>query len=215
MAAQPKVTTRKIPQQSRAVATSFDLINATAQFLRKNQYSKLSTNKIAELAGVSIGTLYQYFSSKEALVVALVEQQFEKDFKRVQAIIEEGETDSFEEGVQKITKAVLEMFSDQTQLRVVIYEQARKLSFIKTRESFQQRIRSLLLENYERYSHGRYETPSELSMYVVTTAVIGALFAAAQEHPEYLTRKDFENQITRLILGYYIKADHPTKGAIP
>ncbi|MBC7658582.1 MAG: TetR/AcrR family transcriptional regulator [Chitinophagaceae bacterium] len=83
---------KKIPKQERARETASDLLTATVQFLRRNHYSKLSTNKIAELAGVSIGTLYQYFPSNEALVVALVRQQFEADFRLVQGIIEESES---------------------------------------------------------------------------------------------------------------------------
>ncbi|RYZ89505.1 MAG: TetR/AcrR family transcriptional regulator [Proteobacteria bacterium] len=208
MAIQPNVSTRKIPKQDRAIGTSNFLIEATAQFLRKHHYSKLSTNKIAELAGVSIGTLYQYFSSKEALLVALIEKQFESDFQMVQRLIEVDDDDSFEGGVDRIIGAVLKMFSEQTQLRLVIYEQARKLSLLKTRESFQQKIRNLLLDNFDRFSRGVYKKPGELSMYVVTSAVIGTLFAAAQERPEYLTDPDFKAQLTRLILGYYIKVEH-------
>ncbi|RYZ54991.1 MAG: TetR/AcrR family transcriptional regulator, partial [Proteobacteria bacterium] len=106
MATQPNVSTRKIPKQERAIGTANFLIEATAQFLRKQSYSKLSTNKIAELAGVSIGTLYQYFSSKEALLVALIEKQFESDFQMVQRLIEVDDDDSFEGGVNRIIGAV-------------------------------------------------------------------------------------------------------------
>ena len=46
-------------------------MTATLQVLRKDGYSKLTTTRVAERAGVSVGTLYQYFPDKRSLVVAL------------------------------------------------------------------------------------------------------------------------------------------------
>lgn len=204
MAKQPAVNARKSPKQERAKETIQCLIEATAQFLLRHDYDSLSTNKIAEVAGVSIGTLYQYFPSKEALVVALVRKQFESDFERIRVLLEETDTHSFAEGVEKIVGACLEIFSQQTQLRLVIFEQSRKLALTKSKETLQQRIRNLLLDNFEKKSCGQYKRPSELSMYVVTSAVVGSLIAAASEHPEYLTSSKFEAELVKLILGYYV-----------
>jgi AcrR family transcriptional regulator len=50
------------------------ILRATARVLRSTGYDRASTNRVALVAGVSIGSLYQYFPSKEALVAALVEQ---------------------------------------------------------------------------------------------------------------------------------------------
>ncbi|MBC7658583.1 MAG: hypothetical protein H7249_02655 [Chitinophagaceae bacterium] len=107
--------------------------------------------------------------------------------------------------MQNIMHAVLGMFSEQTQLRLVIDEQSRKLSFLQTKETFQQRVRTLFLENFEKHSQGEYEKPSKLSMYTVTTAVIGSLVAAASERLEYLVCPHFEAELVRLVLGYYRK----------
>ena len=48
-------------------------------------FDKASTNRIAEVAGVSVGSLYQYFPSKEALVAALVERHIEHMSEALQA----------------------------------------------------------------------------------------------------------------------------------
>ena len=48
------------------------ILGAAAQVFEARGYASGTTNRIAETAGVSIGTLYQYFPSKEALVVALL-----------------------------------------------------------------------------------------------------------------------------------------------
>ena len=62
---------RKMPRQRRAQATVTAILDATAQLLVHEGYSGVTTNRVADLAGVSIGSLYQYFPNKKALFVAL------------------------------------------------------------------------------------------------------------------------------------------------
>ena len=68
-----KEMTRKLPQQDRYFRTVEAILTATAHILTKKGYASLSTNRIAERAGVSIGSLYQYFPNKEAIIKALRE----------------------------------------------------------------------------------------------------------------------------------------------
>lgn len=63
---------RKLPQQERSRQMVATLIEATAQCIAERGLDNTSTPMIAERAGVSVGSLYQYFSSKEALIEAMV-----------------------------------------------------------------------------------------------------------------------------------------------
>jgi AcrR family transcriptional regulator len=63
---------RKTPKQSRSIATVTAVIEAAARILESEGSNSFSTNAVAELAGVGIGSLYQYFPDKEALVWALI-----------------------------------------------------------------------------------------------------------------------------------------------
>jgi AcrR family transcriptional regulator len=65
---------RKRPRQERAKATVDALVLATARVLAEAGYAKASTNRIAKVAGVSVGSLYQYFPNKEALVGELIDR---------------------------------------------------------------------------------------------------------------------------------------------
>ena len=68
----PQTNPRKTASQSRSRATVDALVEATARVLVRQGYDRASTNKIAAAAGVSIGSHYQYFPSKEALVAAVM-----------------------------------------------------------------------------------------------------------------------------------------------
>ena len=64
----PTTNPRRRPRQARAQATVEAIVKATSRVLIEEGYDRASTNRIAHAAGVSIGSLYQYFPSKEALV---------------------------------------------------------------------------------------------------------------------------------------------------
>src|SRR5215468_9906844 len=74
MARKPLTKARKHASQERSRATVDALIEATARILVREGFEKASTNRIAREAGVSIGSLYQYYPSKEALVAAVIDR---------------------------------------------------------------------------------------------------------------------------------------------
>lgn len=67
----PTLTPRKVPKQSRAEHTVATILEACALILESVGLEGLNTNLVAQRAGVSIGSLYQYFPGKDALIVAL------------------------------------------------------------------------------------------------------------------------------------------------
>lgn len=73
-----RLKSRKQPTQARSQATVEAVFEATIQLLLHGGSRALTTNRIAETAGVSIGTLYQYFPGKEALLYALVSRHLDR-----------------------------------------------------------------------------------------------------------------------------------------
>ena len=71
----PSLKPRKIPNQARAAETVEAIIEAAAQVLETEGFEGFNTNAIAQRAGVSIGSLYQYFPGKDALTIALMHRQ--------------------------------------------------------------------------------------------------------------------------------------------
>jgi AcrR family transcriptional regulator len=77
------VEPRKEPKQERSRQTYQVILQGAATLIRRDGIQKFSTNKVAEESGVSIGSLYQYFPSKEAIIAALIDQVFEVEYGRM------------------------------------------------------------------------------------------------------------------------------------
>jgi AcrR family transcriptional regulator len=77
---------RKTPQQSRSVITVQAINDATIQVLLKAGQERLTTVRVAERAGVSVGTLYQYFPNKQSLLFAVLEQHMERTTRAVEEV---------------------------------------------------------------------------------------------------------------------------------
>lgn len=71
---QPLQQPRKMPRQARSRALVEAILEATARVLSERGYAGTSTNLVAERAGVSIGSVYQYFPNKDSLITALHER---------------------------------------------------------------------------------------------------------------------------------------------
>jgi AcrR family transcriptional regulator len=91
MAANDRRTERRRPRQARSRATWEAILEAASQILERRGPAALNTNAVAERAGVSIGTLYQYFADKRAILVAAAERELTAgagDGRRQRALIE-------------------------------------------------------------------------------------------------------------------------------
>jgi len=76
--ARPTLKPRKTPVQARSTETVAAIYEATIQVLLSHGAERLTTTRVAERAGVSIGTLYQYYPNKQSLLFALLEQKLER-----------------------------------------------------------------------------------------------------------------------------------------
>jgi AcrR family transcriptional regulator len=130
MPALPKarIRPRKKPVQRRAEETVGVILRAAARVLGRRGYAGTTTNHIAAEAGVSIGSLYEYFPGKEAIVVALVHRHL--DHARVlleQSFGEElpgAHERPLEETVRALVEAMVALHKDDPKLHRVLFEEA-------------------------------------------------------------------------------------------
>ena len=118
-----RTTPRKRPRQARSIETVEALLEATARVLVKHGYDGLSTNRVAEQAGVSIGSLYQYFPSKEALVAELLEKYSVHFQELVIGMLASDQDRSPRTVAKAIVRAMVELKRTNPKLARVLREQ--------------------------------------------------------------------------------------------
>src|SRR5258708_40058161 len=95
---------RKQPQQARAQETVRAILEATVQVVDREGLDAATTTRIAEVAGVSIGSLYQYFSHRDAILNALQDREFERTLVLMRQVFADGNLD--EEPVKTVSAAL-------------------------------------------------------------------------------------------------------------
>lgn len=109
MLARKRTTTspRRLPRSQLGTATVDAILSAVERILERDGLDRLTTNHIAELAGVSIGSLYQYFPNKEALIGALQDRYAEDTLTRVRTALEANADQPIRTVITRIGEAVL------------------------------------------------------------------------------------------------------------
>jgi AcrR family transcriptional regulator len=107
---------RRAPSQARAQVTVSSILEAAGQILLADGLRGFNTNRIAERAGVSIGTLYGYFPNKRAILIALARQLLQEDGKTVLSILDENHDGQ----ARKIVRALLERHRRNTAYRRIV-----------------------------------------------------------------------------------------------
>jgi len=117
---------RKAPRQMRAQATHDAILEAAAHIIGVGGLAAFNTNAVAARAGASIGSLYQYFGNKDALMVALIHRQQKRQLESVaQAVMRVGEAD-LPTTIRVIVRAAMQHHYDNSLLASAIdHEEAR------------------------------------------------------------------------------------------
>ncbi|MBF6101054.1 TetR/AcrR family transcriptional regulator [Nocardia cyriacigeorgica] len=116
---------RKVPRQRRSRETVDTLLEAAAQMFTREGLAA-TTNRIAERAGLSVGTLYQYFPNKHALLRALAERHLVQARTRLDVVFVElrDTRPGFEETLRAILNAVAELHRDRPALHALLHRVA-------------------------------------------------------------------------------------------
>jgi AcrR family transcriptional regulator len=193
---------RKIPQQSRAEQTVATILEAAARVLETKGMDGMNTNLVAQRAGVGVGSLYQYFPNKDALIVALSKRE------RDVFLAEAGGALSEPTG-QRALKHLITVSVHQQLRRPAL---ARALDFEENRPAIANELATstAALREVIRQILAREDIPPQPNMETTTDdlfAVIRAIVDAAGERGES-DRADLESRVSRALFGYLGIVDH-------
>ena len=113
-------TKRRIPRQARAGETVALILEAAAQILEAGGLPAFTTNAVAERAGVSIGTLYQYFADKNAILLALARQQMTIGLADIGRALQGESNPSVEGRVRAVVQTMVNAFGGRHRARKAV-----------------------------------------------------------------------------------------------
>jgi len=119
---------RKKPEQKRSQTLFESIIESAARVLPALGYARATTNRIAKRAGISIGSLYQYFPNKDAIIASLLERELNKHFDEVASIVEREEDRSLDEIVDLLVEKFYALYLGQKELSRELFINASKLN---------------------------------------------------------------------------------------
>jgi AcrR family transcriptional regulator len=205
LAGRPATKPRKQASQERSRATVAALVEATARVLVSEGFDKASTNRIAEVAGVSVGSLYQYFPSKEALVVAVVERHNREIMEVVRGVLAEVASLPVEDAVPRLVAMAIEAHRVDPELHRVLSEQVPRIGRLENIETGNRQARALFRAYLESRGHELRVTDLDLAAFVCATSIEALAHNAVLHHSELSSDSAADaliDETTRLILGY-------------
>jgi AcrR family transcriptional regulator len=205
MARRPLTTPRKEASQERSRATVDALVEATARILVREGFDKASTNHIAEVAGVSVGSLYQYFPGKEALVAAVIERHNQQIMLTVQAELADIATHPLAQGVRKLVDVAVKAHKVDPRLHRVLAEQIPRVGKLEKVEAFNNRNFTLFRDYLESRRHEVRVRDLDLASFVCVTSIEALTHNAVLHHSKMLSDEAMAALVdegTRLIVGY-------------
>lgn len=182
---------RRMPKQVRAKVTRDAILTAAAHILETEGETSFTTNSVAEKAGVSIGSLYQYFQHKDAILVALAQREEEKlpSGNDLQAISLAEKTSPLRLGIRKY----IQMLPDAPLAR------AKALAAMLESRGHD----GVARETNRRFEEsGLFEGLTKTERFVLSRAIIGVVQSAVREQNEDINSRSFENALVNLVRGF-------------
>ncbi|MBN8815229.1 MAG: TetR/AcrR family transcriptional regulator [Sphingomonas sp.] len=187
---------RKIPRQGRSAETVRAIVEATARILEQGGHGALTTNAVAERAGVSIGSLYQYFPGKEALIGALIVRETSLLITECEAAVAGANGRAALKRL--IGSAVNHQLRRPALARLLDLEEAR-LPFDADTQRVTRRLHSILFSVLSRADLPQQPDPALASQDVL--AIIKGMVDAAGERGEH-DRDALGSRVERAVYGY-------------
>jgi AcrR family transcriptional regulator len=192
---------RRTPTQDRAHQTIEVLLQATAQVLVEVGYARLSTNRVAKRAGVSVGTLYQYFSDKDALVEALARRVAERQLAVIAEQLAHSVDAPLESTVRSLIQGVVEAKRVEPELSQALAAGVPRHGQLDHERSTLRRMTEVVSAALRRRADVR-PLNAEIAAFTLVYSTFAVIQGALGDRPELLADDALADSLVELCLRY-------------
>ena len=206
-----KIGARKEPVQSRSremVDAILDgavraFTSATGHVYEVDEASgSPSVNRIAEIAGVSIGSLYQYFPGKTAIVAALVRRRMREIHERLLVVIAESSELSLEEGASRLVDCMFEMKAAHSKIDEVIMREALRHSLTAAAFALDTELVARFAAALEQWKPKvRSDLPAEIAAHLLFQGLRAVMVVGAIARPDLTSDERMRREVQRLLVA--------------
>lgn len=202
----PVLAPRKNPRQARSRATVERIVSSGRQVLLRDGYDAFSTNRVAEAAGISPGSLYQYFPNKHAIVAAIVERYADEVADQVTASLTDRLGGMGPDMVRACADALVAALEQHADLLRVVFEELPARQNAARRAALERRVQDLVAALLA----AQPQTPSSRRPTAIAWVLVLAVENLAVRwvlDPGPLSRDELLDELVRLCLGYLPAVD--------
>ncbi|WP_213992250.1 TetR/AcrR family transcriptional regulator [Sodalis sp. dw_96] len=203
------VNARKTPQQARSTSTVEAIYEATIQVLLAEGPSRLTTTLVAERAGVSVGSLYQYFPNKQALFYALNQRYLNMLAERVEAACLTHHGKPYAQMVDALVSTYTKVKIERRDVTSALYRAAAEVNVAELVESMSRRVEAASEAMFASAPDAKFQdlTRVNLTLSNVLRGTVRTVFERDQS--ELFIDGSLQSQLTLMICAYLNAAKVP------
>ena len=198
----PAAQPRKIPTQARSKRLVASILEATARVLRTEGARAASTNHVAKVAGVSVGSLYQYFPNKDSLILALAHEHSRDQIARLAVLLQEAPLAADPaELARRYVAASIAVHKEDPALHLALTT-AMVTQGLGRALADHRAARELVQSYLEAHTHQLDVPHPRHAAWILVTTVDMLIHTALFEDPALLDDPSLEEEIVRLVVRY-------------
>jgi AcrR family transcriptional regulator len=197
-----ELSPRKAPRQSRSQATVTAILDATAHILVTSGIAAASTNAVAERAGVSVGSLYQYFPNKEALFAALHARHGEQMKEVILRALTKAVGATLDDALTGLIEAAVEAHRVDADLHRVLEHQLGNTDQHVLEDEYVGLMEDRVVALLAQYRDQITVTDLKLASYMLMNAAHSLIHVVVLQRPKGISLKAATQQIIRMMKAY-------------
>ncbi len=206
---------RKEPRQARAQATVGAILEATVQILDREGLDSATMARIAEVAGVSVGSIYQYYSHRDAILNALQDREFSRAIALIQETLADGNLDQTpQQTVTAVVRGLAGLYRACPGLHRVLTMEGLRVAKADRVHAFDLRIIEIVRHFLTATTAPMRPKNVEAAAFVVVQAVRATMLSCLLERPPGVDEETLIQEVVDLVLCYLVRQESPGAHAL-